>query len=307
MRVAQSVSELIGKTPIVKLNRIVEQDSADIYLKLEFMNPGSSVKDRIALSMIEAAEKKGLLQEGDTIIEPTSGNTGIGLAMVAAAKGYKAILVMPETMSIERRNLLRAYGAELVLTPGPEGMGGAIRKATELAKEHGYFIPQQFQNPANPEIHRLTTGPEIVEQMGNELDAFIAGIGTGGTITGAGEVLKEIYKDIRIYAVEPADSPVLSGGKPGPHKIQGIGAGFVPETLDVEVYDKIIQVKTEQAFEYARRVAREEGILVGISSGAVIYAATEVAKKLGKGKKVLVIIPSNGERYLSTPLYQFES
>lgn len=307
MRVAQSVSELIGKTPIVKLNRIVEQDSADIYLKLEFMNPGSSVKDRIALSMIEAAEKKGLLQEGDTIIEPTSGNTGIGLAMVAAAKGYKAILVMPETMSIERRNLLRAYGAELVLTPGSEGMGGAIRKATELAKEHGYFIPQQFQNPANPEIHRLTTGPEIIEQMGNELDAFIAGIGTGGTITGAGEVLKEIYKDIRIYAVEPADSPVLSGGKPGPHKIQGIGAGFVPETLDVEVYDEIIQVKTEQAFEYARRVAREEGILVGISSGAVIYAATEVAKKLGKGKKVLVIIPSNGERYLSTPLYQFES
>ncbi|MFJ8531339.1 cysteine synthase A [Bacillus sp. NPDC094106] len=307
MRVAQSVSELIGKTPIVKLNRIVEQDSADIYLKLEFMNPGSSVKDRIALAMIEAAEQKGLLKEGDTIIEPTSGNTGIGLAMVAAAKGYKAILVMPETMSIERRNLLRAYGAELVLTPGSEGMGGAIRKATELAKEHGYFIPQQFQNPANPEIHRLTTGPEIVEQMGDQLDAFIAGIGTGGTITGAGEVLKEAYKDIKIYAVEPADSPVLSGGKPGPHKIQGIGAGFVPETLDVDIYDEIIQVKTEQAFEYARKVAREEGILVGISSGAVIYAATEVAKKLGKGKKVLVIIPSNGERYLSTPLYQFES
>ena len=307
MRVAQSVSELIGKTPIVKLNRIVESDSADIYLKLEFMNPGSSVKDRIALAMIEDAEKKGLLKEGDTIIEPTSGNTGIGLAMVAAAKGYKAILVMPETMSVERRNLLRAYGAELVLTPGPEGMGGAIRKATELAKEHGYFIPQQFKNQSNPEIHRLTTGPEIIEQMGDQLDAFIAGIGTGGTITGAGEVLKEAYKDIKIYAVEPADSPVLSGGKPGPHKIQGIGAGFVPETLDVEVYDEIIQVKTEQAFEYARRVAKEEGILVGISSGAVIYAATEVAKKLGKGKKVLVIIPSNGERYLSTPLYQFES
>ncbi|HDR6259793.1 TPA: cysteine synthase A [Bacillus cereus] len=307
MRVAQSVSELIGKTPIVKLNRIVESDSADIYLKLEFMNPGSSVKDRIALAMIEDAEKKGLLKEGDTIIEPTSGNTGIGLAMVAAAKGYNAILVMPETMSIERRNLLRAYGAELVLTPGPEGMGGAIRKATELAKEHGYFIPQQFKNQSNPEIHRLTTGPEIIEQIGDQLDAFIAGIGTGGTITGAGEVLKEAYKDIKIYAVEPADSPVLSGGKPGPHKIQGIGAGFVPETLDVEVYDEIIQVKTEQAFEYARRVAKEEGILVGISSGAVIYAATEVAKKLGKGKKVLVIIPSNGERYLSTPLYQFES
>ena len=307
MRVAQSVSELIGKTPIVKLNRIVESDSADIYLKLEFMNPGSSVKDRIALAMIEDAEKNGLLKEGDTIIEPTSGNTGIGLAMVAAAKGYNAILVMPETMSIERRNLLRAYGAELVLTPGPEGMGGAIRKATELAKEHGYFIPQQFKNQSNPEIHRLTTGPEIIEQMGDQLDAFIAGIGTGGTITGAGEVLKEAYKDIKIYAVEPADSPVLSGGKPGPHKIQGIGAGFVPETLDVEVYDEIIKVKTEQAFEYARRVAKEEGILVGISSGAVIYAATEVAKKLGKGKKVLVIIPSNGERYLSTPLYQFES
>ncbi len=307
MRVAQSVSELIGKTPIVKLNRIVESDSADIYLKLEFMNPGSSVKDRIALAMIEDAEKKGLLKEGDTIIEPTSGNTGIGLAMVAAAKGYNAILVMPETMSIERRNLLRAYGAELVLTPGPEGMGGAIRKATELAKEHGYFIPQQFQNQSNPQIHRLTTGPEIVEQMGDQLDAFIAGIGTGGTITGAGEVLKEAYEGIKIYAVEPADSPVLSGGKPGPHKIQGIGAGFVPETLDVQVYDEIIQVKTEQAFEYARRVAKEEGILVGISSGAVIYAATEVAKKLGKGKKVLVIIPSNGERYLSTPLYQFES
>ncbi|MGQ0437286.1 cysteine synthase A, partial [Bacillus sp. B-TM1] len=290
-----------------KLNRIVESDSADIYLKLEFMNPGSSVKDRIALAMIEDAEKKGLLKEGDTIIEPTSGNTGIGLAMVAAAKGYKAILVMPETMSIERRNLLRAYGAELVLTPGPEGMGGAIRKATELAKENGYFIPQQFKNQSNPEIHRLTTGPEIVEQMGDQLDAFIAGIGTGGTITGAGEVLKEAYKDIKIYAVEPADSPVLSGGKPGPHKIQGIGAGFIPETLDVEVYDEIVQVKTEQAFEYARRVAKEEGILVGISSGAVIYAATEIAKKLGKGKKVLVIIPSNGERYLSTPLYQFES
>ncbi|MGE6550893.1 cysteine synthase A [Bacillus mycoides] len=307
MRVAQSVSELIGKTPIVKLNRIVESDSADVYLKLEFMNPGSSVKDRIALAMIEDAENKGLLKEGDTIIEPTSGNTGIGLAMVAAAKGYKAILVMPETMSIERRNLLRAYGAELVLTPGPEGMGGAIRKATELAEEHGYFIPQQFQNQANPEIHRITTGPEIVEQMGDQLDAFIAGIGTGGTITGAGEVLKEAYKDIKIYAVEPADSPVLSGGKPGPHKIQGIGAGFVPETLDVKVYDEIIQVKTEQAFDYARRVAKEEGILVGISSGAVVYAATEVAKKLGKGKKVLVIIPSNGERYLSTPLYQFES
>ncbi|MBO9131320.1 cysteine synthase A [Bacillus sp. 165] len=307
MQVAQSVAELIGKTPVVKLNRIVDEDSADIYVKLEFMNPGSSVKDRIALAMIEASEKKGLLKEGNTIIEPTSGNTGIGLAMVAAAKGYKTILVMPETMSLERRNLLRAYGAELVLTPGQEGMGGAIRKAAELAKEHGYFMPQQFQNPSNPEIHQLTTGPEIVEQMGDQLDAFVAGIGTGGTITGAGSVLKERYPAIKIFAVEPADSPVLSGGKPGPHKIQGIGAGFIPEILNTKIYDEVIQVKNDQAFEYARRAAREEGILAGISSGAAIYAAIQVARELGKGKKVLAIIPSNGERYLSTPLYQFES
>ncbi len=307
MKIAQSVSDLIGKTPIVKLNRIVDEDSADIYLKLEFMNPGSSVKDRIALAMIEAAEKEGLLKEGDTIIEPTSGNTGIGLAMVAAAKGYKTILVMPETMSMERRNLLRAYGAELVLTPGPEGMGGAIRKAEELAKEHGYFMPQQFKNEANPEVHRLTTGPEIIEQMGEQLDAFVSGIGTGGTISGAGAVLKEKYPNLQIIAVEPADSPVLSGGKPGPHKIQGIGAGFVPDILNTDIYDEVITVKNEQAFEYARLVGKNEGILVGISSGAAIYAALEVAKRLGKGKKVLAIIPSNGERYLSTPLYQFES
>lgn len=306
MTIAQSVSELIGNTPIVKLNRIVEEDSADIYLKLEFMNPGSSVKDRIALAMVEDAEKKGIIKEGDTIIEPTSGNTGIGLAMVAAAKGYKAILVMPDTMSVERRNLLRAYGAELVLTPGKEGMVGAIRKAEELAAEHGYFVPQQFKNEANPEIHRLTTGPEIVKQMGEQLDAFISSVGTGGTITGTGEVLKEAYPNIRIVAVEPADSPVLSGGKPGPHKLQGIGAGFIPDTLDPEVYDEIIQVTTDQAFENARRAGREEGILVGISSGAAIYAAKKVAKELGKGKKVLAIIPSNGERYLSTPLYHFE-
>ncbi|CAM4333221.1 cysteine synthase A [Bacillus albus] len=305
MYVAKSILELIGKTPIVKLNHIIEKEGAEIYLKIEYMNPGGSVKDRMALAMIENAEKKGLLQYTDTIIEPTSGNTGIGLAMIAAAKGYRVIIVMPETMSMERRNLLRAYGADIVLTPGAEGMGGAIRKATELAQEYGYFMPQQFQNPANPEIHRLTTGPEIVEQMGDQLDVFIAGIGTGGTITGVGEVLKEKYKDIQIYAVEPTDSPVLSGGKPGPHKIQGIGAGFVPETLNVEIYDEVIQVKAEQAFEYARRVAREEGILVGISSGAAIYAATEVAKKLDKGKKILVIIPSNGERYLSTPLWTF--
>lgn len=307
VRVANSIIELIGQTPIVKLNRMVEEGSADIYLKLEYMNPGSSVKDRIAYAMIEAAEKSGDLKAGDTIIEPTSGNTGIGLAMVAAAKGYKTVLVMPETMSMERRNLLRAYGAELVLTPGPEGMGGAIRKSEELAKEHGYFMPQQFKNLSNPEVHRLTTGKEIVEQMGEQLDAFISGIGTGGTITGAGQVLREKYNDIKIYAVEPADSPVLSGGKPGPHKIQGIGAGFVPDILDTKIYDEIIPVVNEDAFAQARRAAKEEGILGGISSGAAIHAALKVAKELGAGKKVLAIIPSNGERYLSTPLYQFET
>jgi len=304
--VANSILDLIGKTPVVKLNRIVDEDSADVYLKLEFMNPGSSVKDRIALAMVEAAEKEGKLKPGDTIIEPTSGNTGIGLAMVAAAKGLRAILVMPETMSLERRNLLRAFGAELVLTPGPEGMGGAIRKAEELAKENGYFMPQQFKNQANVEIHRNTTGPEIVEQMGDQLDAFVSGIGTGGTITGAGSVLREKYPNIKIYAVEPADSPVLSGGKPGPHKIQGIGAGFVPDILNTEIYDEVITVKTEEAFEAARKAARQEGVLGGISSGAAIHAALKVAKELGKGKKVLAIIPSNGERYLSTPLYQFD-
>ncbi|WP_226671293.1 cysteine synthase A [Metabacillus litoralis] len=305
-RVANSIHELIGETPIVKLNRLVDDNSADVYLKLEFMNPGSSVKDRIGLAMIEAAEQKGDLKPGDTIIEPTSGNTGIGLAMVAAAKGIKAILVMPDTMSMERRNLLRAYGAELVLTPGAEGMGGAIRKAEELSKEHGYFMPQQFKNEANPEVHRLTTGKEIVSQMGDQLDAFISGIGTGGTITGAGSVLKENYSDIKIYAVEPTDSPVLSGGKPGPHKIQGIGAGFVPDILNTNVYDEVITVKNEEAFDTARRAAKEEGILGGISSGAAIFAALKVAKELGKGKKVLAVIPSNGERYLSTPLYQFD-
>ena len=305
-RIANSIVELIGQTPVVKLNHIVDENSADVYLKLEYMNPGSSVKDRIALAMVEAAEKSGQLKAGDTIIEPTSGNTGIGLAWVAAAKGYKAILVMPETMSLERRNLLRAYGAQLVLTPGPEGMKGAIGKAEELANKHGYFMPQQFENGANPEIHRQTTGKELVEQFGDQLDAFISGIGTGGTITGAGEVLKETFKDIKIYAVEPADSPVLSGGKPGPHKIQGIGAGFVPGVLNTEIYDEIIKVSNEQSFETARRVGSEEGILAGISAGAAVYAALKVAKELGKGKKVVAIIPDNGERYLSTALYQFD-
>jgi cysteine synthase len=299
---------LVGQTPVVKLNHIVDENSADVYLKLEYMNPGSSVKDRIALAMIEAAEQSGQLKQGDTIIEPTSGNTGIGLAWVAAAKGYKAVLVMPETMSLERRNLLRAYGAELVLTPGPEGMKGAIAKANELAEKHGYFLPQQFENGANPEVHRQTTGKELVEQFsGIGLDAFIAGIGTGGTITGAGEVLRETYKDIQIYAVEPVDSPVLSGGKPGPHKIQGIGAGFVPKVLNEEVYNEIIKVSTDEAFTASRRLGQEEGILGGISAGAAVHAALKVAKELGKGKKVVAVIPDNGERYLSTALFQFDA
>ncbi|CEG21115.1 Cysteine synthase [Planococcus massiliensis] len=308
-RIGNSVADLIGQTPIVKLNRLTGSEDAEVYLKLEYFNPGSSVKDRIALAMIEAAEKHGDLKEGDTIIEPTSGNTGIGLAMIAAAKGYKSVLVMPETMSMERRNLLRAYGAELVLTPGPDGMNGpngAIKTAEKLAAENGWFMPQQFKNEANPEIHRLTTGPEIVETMGDQLDAFVSGIGTGGTITGAGQVLREKYPEILIAAVEPTDSPVLSGGKPGPHKIQGIGAGFVPDILDTKIYDEIIQVTNDQSYETARKAAREEGILGGVSSGAAIYAALQLAKRLGKGKKVLAIIPSNGERYLSTPLYQFD-
>ncbi len=305
MAVVNSITELIGNTPIVKLNKLPGENDAEVYLKLEYMNPGSSVKDRIALSMIEAAEKDGTLKKGDTIIEPTSGNTGIGLAMVAAAKGYNTILVMPDTMSMERRNLLRAYGAELILTPGSEGMGGAIKKAEELAESKGYFMPQQFKNEANPEIHRKTTGKEIIEQM-DQVDAFVSGIGTGGTITGAGEVLKEKFPDVKIIAVEPKDSPVLSEGRKGPHKIQGIGAGFVPDILNTEIYDEVATVTTEEAFEFARRAAREEGILGGISSGAAIKVALDAAKELGKGKKVLAIIPSNGERYLSTPLYQFD-
>jgi cysteine synthase A len=305
MRVGNSIADLVGKTPIVKLNRLTGPEDGEVYLKLEYFNPGGSVKDRIAISMIEAAEQNGNLKQGDTIIEPTSGNTGIGLAMIAAAKGYKSVLVMPETMSLERRNLLRAYGADLILTPGPDGMKGAIAKATELAGENGWFMPQQFNNVANPEVHRLTTGPEIVEAM-DQLDAFVSGIGTGGTITGAGDVLKKNFPGIEIVAVEPKDSAILSGGQPGPHKIQGIGAGFIPEILNTDIYDTIIQVSNEDAYETARKVAREEGILGGVSSGAAIYAAVEVARRLGKGKKVLSILPSNGERYLSTPLYQFE-
>ena len=310
-KVVNNITELIGGTPLVKLNSIVPEGSADIYLKLEYQNPGSSVKDRIAISIVEEAEKQGLLKPGGTIVEATSGNTGIGLAMVAAAKGYKCVIVMPETMSIERRNLLRAYGAELVLTPGSEGMNGAVKKAeTILSENPDYFIAEQFKNKANVKVHRETTGPEIVEAIGSiggTLDAFVAGIGTGGTISGAGEVLKESFPEIKIYAVEPAASPILAGGQPGPHKIQGIGANFIPEILNQNIYDEIIHVENEEAFEWARRVAKEEGILTGISSGAAIKAALQVAKELGTGKRVVVIIASNGERYLSTPLYNFES
>ncbi len=307
MRVANSILELIGETPLVKLNHIVGKADADVYLKLEFFNPGGSVKDRIGLSMIEGAEKRGELKPGDTILEPTSGNTGIGLAMVAAAKGYRAILVMPETMSIERCNLLKAYGAEIVLTSGAEGMKGAIAKANELKQQHPeYFVPQQFENADNVRIHQETTAKELLAQVDGQIDAFISGIGTGGTITGAGGVLKEHYPDLHIVAVEPADSPVLSGGNPGPHKIQGIGAGFVPEILNTNIYDEIITVENEEAFTWARKLAREEGILGGISSGAAVAAALKVARRLGAGKKVVAVLASNGERYLTTPLFQFD-
>ncbi len=309
-KIVQNITEVIGDTPLVRLNRVVPEGSAEVYVKLEYQNPGASVKDRIAISMVEQAEKEGKLKPGDTIVEPTSGNTGIGLALVAAAKGYKAILVMPETMSLERRNLLRAYGAKLELTPGPEGMKGAIRRAEEIvAANPDHFLPQQFQNQANVKIHRETTGPEIVEAINSldgKLDAFISGIGTGGTITGAGEVLKSNFPGIKIYAVEPTASPILSGGKPGPHKIQGIGAGFVPDILNTNIYDGVITVENDEAFETSRNVAKSEGILGGISSGAAIFAALKVAKELGAGKRVVAILPSNGERYLSTPLYQFE-
>lgn len=307
MRVAEHITELIGQTPVVKLNRLAGE-GAEVWVKLEFFNPGSSVKDRIALSMIVQAEKEGRLKPGDTIVEPTSGNTGIGLAMVAASRGYRLILVMPETMSIERRKLLAAFGAEFILTPGSEGMRGAVEKALELVKENPhYFMPQQFENPANPAIHRETTAREILEQMGRRLDAFVAGVGTGGTITGVGEVLKRELPHVQIIAVEPAASPVLSGGQPGPHKIQGIGAGFIPKVFKREVVDEIITVGNEEAMETARRLAREEGILTGISSGAAVYAALQVARRLEKGKRVLTIAPDTGERYLSTELFKFNN
>ena len=303
----ENITQIIGNTPVVKLRNVVDEDAADVYVKLEYQNPGGSVKDRIALAMIEKAEKEGKIKPGDTIVEPTSGNTGIGLAFVCAAKGYKAVFTMPETMSSERRNLLKAYGAELVLTPGSEAMKGAIKKAKELKEKHGYFEPQQFENPANPEVHALTTGPELVEQFeGKQIDAFLAGVGTGGTLSGVGKVLKEKYPNVEIVAIEPEGSPVLSGGEPGPHKLQGLGAGFVPDTLNTNIYDSIIKVVNETAMETSRLVAKEEGILAGISSGAAIYAAIEKAKELGKGKTVVTVLPSNGERYLSTPLYSFD-
>lgn len=304
-QIYHSITELIGQTPIVKLNHLVPEDSAEVYVKLEFFNPGGSVKDRIALSMIEKAERDGLLKPGDTIIEPTSGNTGIGLAMVGVAKGYKVIIVMPETMSIERRLLMKGYGAELLLTPGKDGISGSIKEAKRLAAENDYFLPLQFENPANPSIHEKTTGHEIQEAFGvNGLDAFVAGIGTGGTISGAGKELKRVYPAIEIIGVEPAESAILEGKEAGPHKIQGIGTGFVPDTLDTSVYDRIVSVTGDQALATAREVGKKEGILVGISSGAAIAAALAEAKVLGKGKKVLAVVPDNGERYLSTALYQ---
>jgi len=307
-RIAKNLTDLIGNTPLLELSNYnkVNGLEARLIAKLEYFNPASSVKDRIGFAMIKDAEEKGLINKDTVIIEPTSGNTGIALAFVAAAKGYRLILTMPDTMSIERRNLLKALGAELVLTPGAEGMGGAIKKAEELAaQEKNSFIPQQFRNPANPEIHRKTTAEEIWRDTDGEVDIFVAGVGTGGTISGVGEILKQRKPGVKIVAVEPADSPVLSGGQKGPHKIQGIGAGFVPDNFKREVVDEIFTVKNEEAFETSRKLARTEGLLVGISSGAAAFAATQIAKRPeNKGKVIVALLPDTGERYLSTALYQ---
>jgi cysteine synthase A len=308
MKVYQSITELVGGTPLLELKNYEKANAlqAKVLAKLEYFNPAGSVKDRIAKAMIEDAEAKGLLKKGSVIIEPTSGNTGIGLAAVAASKGYKIILTMPETMSVERRNLLKAYGAELVLTEGAKGMKGAIAKAEELAASTpDSFIPGQFKNPANPEAHRKTTGPEIWKDTDGKVDIFVAGVGTGGTLTGVGEYLKSQNKNVKVVAVEPATSPVLSKGYSGAHKIQGIGAGFVPDTLNTSVYDEIIAVENEAAFATGKEIARVEGVLVGISSGAAIYAATELAKRPeNKGKVIVAVLPDTGDRYLSTPLFQ---
>lgn len=300
-----NILQTIGKTPLVKINKLAPK-GVNIYAKMESFNPGSSIKDRIALNMIEDAQKKGLLKKGGTIIEPTSGNTGIGIAIVAAVKGYNAVFTMPSSMSVERRNILKFLGAKIILTPGEKGMNGAIKKAEELVKERGYFMPQQFNNSANPQVHRITTGPEIVDDMGkDDVDYFIAGVGTGGTITGAGEALKKQYPKIQVIAVEPMDSPVLSGGKAGPHKIQGIGAGFIPQIYNGKVVDQIIKVKNEDAFETSRKLAKIEGIMVGISAGANMFAALQIANdKKTKGKTLVVIFPDTAERYLSTELFE---
>jgi len=299
-----SCIQAIGTTRLVRLNKLTQPGMAAIYAKLEAGNPGGSVKDRIALAMIEAAEADGCLKPGATVVEPTSGNTGIGLALVCAVKGYRLILTMPETMSLERRRLLAAYGAELVLTPGSLGMRGAVQRAEEIAAERRCLLPQQFKNPANPEMHRRTTGPEIIRAMADKtIDGFVAGVGTGGTITGVGEILRTHNPQIRIAAVEPADSAVLSGGQPAPHKIQGIGAGFIPDVLNISIYDEIITVTNEEAFAYARRLAREEGILGGISCGAALSGAIQLAKRLGSGKHLVVVLPDTGERYLSTGVF----
>ena len=306
-KIHQTLTELIGRTPLLKLNNYTKQKGleAEIVAKLEYFNPGGSVKDRIALAMIDDAEKSGKLTKDSVIIEPTSGNTGIGLASVAAARGYKVILTMPETMSVERRALLKALGAEIVLTDGAKGMNGAIEKARELASQIvGAFIPGQFENPANPAVHKVTTGPEIWEDTDGKVDIFVAGVGTGGTISGAGEYLRLMNPDIKIVAIEPQDSPVLSKGTAGPHKIQGIGAGFVPDTLNTSIYDEIITVSNDDAFAYAKDAAKTEGLLVGISSGAALCAATQLALRLeNKGKVIVPILPDTGERYLSTPLF----